>query len=115
MDSQSFDQLKSDIHHTLLTQLDLEKLSALANGRARQAVTTLIQEIIQKEKLLRNGAEKERLQSGRLDEVFGFGPLEPLLKDHTISDILVNRKDLVYIEPVSYTHLRAHETRHDIV
>src|SRR5665811_718296 len=75
------DRLKSDIHHLLLTQLDLEKLSALANGRARQAVTTLIQEIIQKEKLLLNGAEKERLQSGLLDEVFGFGPLEPLLKD----------------------------------
>src|ERR1035437_8674926 len=98
MDNQSFDQLKSDIHHTLITQLDLEKLSALANGRARQAVTTLILEIIQKEKLLLNATEKERLQSGLLDEVFGFGPLEPLLKDHTISDILVNRKDLVYIE-----------------
>src|ERR1035441_5391262 len=98
MDSQSFDQLKSDIHRLLITQLDLEKLSALANGRARLAVTGLIQEIIQKEKLLLNSAEKDRLQNALLDEVFGFGPLEPLLKDHTISDILVNRKDLVYIE-----------------
>ena len=43
-------------------------------------------------------AEQEKLQADLLDEVFGFGPLEPLLKDHTISDILVNRRDLVYIE-----------------
>ena len=57
MDSQSFDQVKSDIHHLLLSQLDLERLSTLANGRARQAVTTLIQEIILKEKVLLNGAE----------------------------------------------------------
>ena len=98
MDSQSFDQVKSNIHQLLLTQLDLERLSTLANGRARLAVTGLIQEIIQKEKLLLNSGEKESLQSSLLDEVFGYGPLEPLLKDHTISDILVNRRDLVYIE-----------------
>src|SRR5437870_7534007 len=42
--------------------------------------------------------EKEKLQTDLVDEIFGLGPLEPLLKDHTISDILVNRKDLVYIE-----------------
>ena len=98
MDSQGFDQVKSQIHHLLLSQLDLERLSSLANGRARQAVTTLIHEIFQKEKLLLNGAEKESLQNALLDEVFGFGPLEPLLKDPTISDILVNRSDLIYVE-----------------
>ena len=98
MDSQSFDQVKTDIHHLLLKQLDLERLSTLANGRARLAVTSLIQDIIQKEKLLLNSGEKENLQSCLLDEVFGYGPLEPLLKDHTISDILVNRRDLWYNE-----------------
>src|SRR3954447_16980643 len=98
MDSQSFDHVKADIHQLLLTQLDLERLSTLANGRARVAVTGLIQEIIQKEKLLLNSGEKEVLQSSLLDEVFGYGPLEPLLNDHTISDILVNRRDLVYVE-----------------
>ena len=98
MDSQGFDQIKSDIHHRLLSQLDLERLSSLASGHARQAVTRLIQEIVLKEKLLLNGTEKESLQSALLDEVFGLGPLEPLLKDSTISDILVNRKDLVYVE-----------------
>jgi pilus assembly protein CpaF len=76
----------------------LEKLSTATNGRAKQAVATLIQDIVTKERLLLNAAEKEKIQSDLLDEVFGFGPLEPLLKDATISDILINRKDLVYIE-----------------
>jgi pilus assembly protein CpaF len=98
MDNDSFAQVKTNIHRLLLTQLDLEKLSTIHNGRARQAVSDLIQEILVKEKLLLNGTEKEQLQADLLDEVFGFGPLEPLLKDPTISDILVNRRDLVYIE-----------------
>jgi pilus assembly protein CpaF len=98
MDTDSFAQVKSNIHRLLLTQLDLEKLSTIHNGRARQAVSDLIQEILYKEKLLLNGLEKDQLQTDLLDEVFGYGPLEPLLKDPTISDILVNRKDLVYIE-----------------
>ncbi|MGD0309782.1 MAG: CpaF family protein [Acidobacteriota bacterium] len=78
--------------------MDLERLSATQTGRARQAVAALIQDLVAKEKLLLNAAEKEKLQTDLLDEVFGFGPLEPLLKDPTISDILVNRKDLAYIE-----------------
>ena len=98
MDSITFDQVKSDIHRTLLSQLDLERLSAITNGRARNSVAALIQDIILKERVLLNAAEKERLQADLLDEVFGYGPLEPLLKDHTISDILVNRSDLVYVE-----------------
>jgi pilus assembly protein CpaF len=98
MDNENFNQVKSDIHRNLLSQLDLERLSTVSNGRAKQAVSNLIQDIIAKEKVLLNGAEKERLQADLLDEVFGYGPLEPLLKDHTISDILVNRRDLVYVE-----------------
>jgi pilus assembly protein CpaF len=98
MDAASFEQVKSDIHKALLSQLDLERLSSTANGRARQAVATLIQDIVSKERLLLNSAEKGKLQSDLIDEVFGFGPLEPLLKDTTISDILVNKSDLIYIE-----------------
>jgi pilus assembly protein CpaF len=83
MDNANFAEVKSSIHRILLSQLDLEKLSTIHNGRARQAVSDLIQ---------------DQLQADLLDEVFGYGPLEPLLKDPTISDILVNRRDLVYIE-----------------
>src|SRR5690242_4328491 len=98
MDTESLESVKADIHRILLSQLDLEKLSAVNNGRARLAVAGLIQEIIVKEKALLNAAEKEKIQSDLLDEVFGLGPLEPLLKDQTISDILVNKKNLVYVE-----------------
>jgi pilus assembly protein CpaF len=104
MDNRSFELVKSEVHRTLLTQLDLEKLSAASNGRGKQAVAALVLEIAAKEKLLLNAAEKDRLQAELLDEVFGYGPLEPLLADPTISDILVNRKDLVYIERFGILH-----------
>ncbi len=98
MDTESLEQVKTDLHRALLSQLDLEKLATVNNGRARQAVTALIADIITKERLLLNATEKEQIQSDLLDEVFGLGPLQPLLKDPTISDILVNKKDLVYVE-----------------
>jgi pilus assembly protein CpaF len=98
MDDQTFDQVKSDIHRLLLSQLDLEKLSGINNGKAREAVSSLIQDIVLKEQLLLNAREKARIQSDLIDEVFGFGPLESILKDPTVSDILVNRKDLVFVE-----------------
>lgn len=98
MENSNFAQVKTNLHRILLSQLDLERLAATHNGRARQAVADLVQEIMVKEKLLLNSAEKEQIQVELLDEVFGYGPLEPLLKDPTISDILVNRKDLVYVE-----------------
>src|SRR6185295_8776625 len=98
MDNSSFEQVKADIHRSLLSQLDLEKLATTSNGRAKQAVAMLIQDIVTKERLLLNASEKDRIQADLLDEVFGFGPLEPLLKDPGISDILVNKSNLVYIE-----------------
>src|SRR3954454_19252804 len=98
MDNESFEQVKANIHRTLLSQLDLERLSTVTNGRAKHAVASLIQDIVAKEKALLNAAEKERLQADLLAEVFGYGPLDPLLKDHTISDILVNKSDVIYIE-----------------
>lgn len=98
MDSAAFEQLKSEIHRTLLSRLDLEKLASADGTKGRQAVVTLIQSILAEDNILLNAAERERLQNDLLNEVFGLGPLEPLLKDPTISDILVNRKDLVYIE-----------------
>src|SRR5260221_4237223 len=98
MDALNFQQLKIDIHRAVLSKMDLEKLSSLNNGKALQATGLLIQDILAKEKIPLSAAEKETLQSDLIDEIFGLGPLEPLLKDHTISDILVNRKDLVYIE-----------------
>jgi len=115
MDNITFEQVKSDIHRILLSQLDLEKLASTSNGRAKAAVASLIQDIVAKERLLLNGTEKDRIQSDLLDEVFGYGPLEPILKDPTVSDILVNRSDLVYIERsgvLSKSDIKFRDDRH---
>src|SRR5258708_36251899 len=98
METPNLQQLKSDIHRILLSKMDLEKLSTVNNGRAVQTISLLIQDIVAKERVPLSAREKEKLQGDLLDEIFGLGPLEPLLKDHSISDILVNKKDLVYIE-----------------
>ena len=98
MEPLDFQQLKTDVHRMLLAKVDLEKLATVHDGRAKQAVALLIQEIVTKERVPLSAVEKEKLQAELMDEVFGLGPLEPLLKDDTISDILVNKTDLVYIE-----------------
>jgi pilus assembly protein CpaF len=98
MNTIDFDQLKAEVHRTVISRMDLERLSAVNNGRAKQAVALLVQEIVATERVPLNAAEKERIQTDLLDEIFGLGPLEPLLKDPSISDILVNRRDQVYIE-----------------
>jgi pilus assembly protein CpaF len=98
MDNLNFEQLKADVHRTLIAKMDLEKLATVNNGKARQAVANLVMEIVAQEQVPLNATEKDKIQTELLDEIFGLGPLEPLLKDPTISDILVNHKDLVYIE-----------------
>jgi pilus assembly protein CpaF len=98
MEVLDFEKLKTGLHTTLLSSIDLEKLSSIDDGKARRAVATLIQEIVSAQKVPLNAAEKDRVENDLLDEVFGLGPLEPLLKDPTVSDILVNNKDVVYVE-----------------
>ena len=98
MEKLNFDQLKADVHKTLISKLDLEKLATVQNGRAKTAVTGLIQNILSDSKLPLSASEKERIQSDLLDEVFGLGPLEALLNDPTVSDILVNNKNRVFVE-----------------
>ena len=98
MESLNFEQLKADIHRTLISKLDLEKLAKVQPVRARHAVATLVDEIVLENKMPLNAAEKDKIQSDLLDEVFGLGPLEALLRDPKVSDILVNNKNLVYIE-----------------
>src|SRR3984957_8663066 len=98
MESLNFEQFKADIHRTLISKLDLEKLATVQPARARQAVATLVNEIVVDNKMPLSAVEKEKIQYDLLDEVFGLGPLEALLRDPTVSDILVNNKNLVYIE-----------------
>src|SRR4051794_18206347 len=92
------EQVKTDIHRTLISKLDLERLSTVPESQAKRAVSELILEIIAGSSRALGAVEKEKIQVDLLDEVFGLGPLEALLRDPKISDILVNNKDLVYIE-----------------
>jgi len=115
MDNLNFEQLKADVHRTLIAKMDLEKLATVNNGKARQAVSNLVLEIVAQDKVPLNAAEKEKIQSDLLDEIFGLGPLEPLLQDPGISDILVNRNDQVYIERsgvLQKTAIRFRDERH---
>jgi pilus assembly protein CpaF len=92
------EKLKTDLHRTLISKLDLEKLSRVNSLQARQAVAEMINEIVVSQRVPLSFEQQERVQDDLLDEVFGLGPLEPLLNDSTISDILVNDKDHVFIE-----------------
>src|SRR6202167_1214400 len=93
-----YQQVKADLHRKILDRLDLEKLGRTTGDAAREEVLILIRNSVNSEAVPLSFAERERLSREILDEIFGLGPLEPLLKDHTISDILVNRFDKIYIE-----------------
>jgi pilus assembly protein CpaF len=93
-----YQQVKADLHRKILDRLDLEKLGRSPGDAAREEVLLLIRNTVNSEAVPLSFAERERLAREILDEIFGLGPLEPLLKDPTISDILVNRYDRVYVE-----------------
>src|SRR5437870_2275140 len=93
-----YQQVKADLHRKILDRLDLEKLGRTPSDAAREEVLLLIRNTVNSEAVPLSFAERERLSREILDEIFGLGPLEPLLKDPSISDILVNRFDKVYVE-----------------
>src|ERR1700756_620568 len=93
-----YQQVKADLHRKILDRLDLEKLGRTNSDTARDEVLVLIRSSVNSEAVPLSFAERERLSREILDEIFGLGPLEPLLKDPSVSDILVNRFDRVYIE-----------------
>jgi pilus assembly protein CpaF len=98
VDQLDLDTFKAEIHRTLISKLDLEKLSRVNSSQARQAVAGMVNEIIVGQRVPLSFAEQGRVEAELLDEVFGLGPLEPLLADSTISDILVNDRNHVFIE-----------------
>ena len=93
-----YQELKFAIHRKLLDRINLEALSSLASERARSEIRVAVAKLVEEERTPLSLAEKERVIEEVLDEVFGLGPLEPLLRDPTISDILVTTPKLVYIE-----------------
>jgi pilus assembly protein CpaF len=91
-------QLRVKIHQQLVERLDVQNLRSLPPETVRSEVRVLIRELCQSEKGLLSSAEQEKLMDDVMDETFGLGPLETLLKDPAISDILVNRFDRIYCE-----------------
>jgi pilus assembly protein CpaF len=94
----SFDELKRQIHNKLVDKLDLSRIGDMEGDTLRREIRLVVEHLCDTENPLLNRAERERLIEEVLDETFGFGPLELLLKDPTISDILVNGPYSVYIE-----------------
>src|SRR5947207_9673058 len=94
----SYQELKTGLHRDLLSKIDLEKLTTLQDVRARTQVQSVIYELISAASVPLSGAEKERVCREVLHEVYGLGPLEPLLQDASITDILVNTHRRVYVE-----------------
>src|SRR4051794_18506496 len=98
LDFRVYQDLKTGIHRDLLNKVDLEKVATQRDDRTRRQVFAVIQELVSNLKTPLSGRERERLSLEVLDEVFGLGPLEPLLQDPTVNDILVNGPKQVYVE-----------------
>src|SRR2546430_9548435 len=92
-----YQQVKADLHRKILDRLDLEKLGRTPSDTAREEVLLLIRNTVNSEAVPLSFAERERLAREILDEIFGLGPLEPLLKHPSVSDILLNRHAPVQI------------------
>ena len=95
-----YQALKGRVHAELLNRLNLDRLSSVRREDAEPELRSLISNILEREqqKTPLSLAERESLVVDVMNELFGLGPLEALLADSTISDILVNRHDQVYIE-----------------
>jgi pilus assembly protein CpaF len=96
--NKSFEELKRLIHGKLVDKLDLSRVSDLEGETLRREIRLVVERLCDTENPLLNRMERERLIDEVLDETFGFGPLEVLLKDPTISDILVNGPSKIYVE-----------------
>lgn len=93
-----YQELKFTLHRKLLDKINLEALATIDNQRVRGEVRQALVSLIDTEPTLLSSVEKQQICDEVIDEVFGLGPLEPLLKDPTISDILVNGSKQVYVE-----------------
>jgi pilus assembly protein CpaF len=104
-------RLKAQLHHQLIASMDLSVIGSLNKEQLRMEVRRVADELCQRSSSLLNRGERERLVSEVLDETFGLGPLEPLMADPTVTDILINGHGTVYVErhgvlepaPVTFT------------
>jgi pilus assembly protein CpaF len=107
--------IKTQIHSKLLNSLTPDQLKALNKDGVREQIGNVVERLVKDESVPMTVAEREKVIEEVLDEVFGLGPLEPLLKDPAVSDILVNGYDNVYVERggrISETNIRFKDQLH---
>jgi len=98
IDNRAYHQLKSRIHEALLDRIDLESMQRLSQDQIRAELRLLVERLLEEELVVINDAERKTLTRDIQNEMLGLGPLEPLLEDPTVSDILVNTYKQVYVE-----------------
>lgn len=111
----SFQEMKARLHRTLINRMDLTKLSSLTPEQVHAEVSRLAEAVLAQEAMPLSVSERERLVNDVQHELFGLGPLEPLLKDPTVSDILVNSHNTIYIErrgKIESTNVRFKDDEH---
>src|SRR6266404_3201609 len=108
-----YQELKFTLHRKLVDKINLEALATIDNQRVRGEVRQALISLIDSEPTLLSSLEKQQISEEVLDEVFGLGPLEPLLQDPTVSDILVNTHRQVYVERKGLLELTSVSFRDD--
>src|SRR5215469_9708133 len=94
----NYRELKTQIHAQIVEEMDLESLNKLQEDVARKRVGEAIRELLQRDRTPLTLKERDQLVNEILDELFGLGPIEPLLEDATVSDILINGPDNIFVE-----------------
>ena len=113
--NQAYQELKKSMHQMILDRIDLERLKRLTTEQFKHELALLIQRIIEEERIVLNQNERHNLVLDIQHEMLGFGPLEPLLSDPTVSDILVNTHSKVYVErrgKLELTDVTFHDSAH---
>jgi pilus assembly protein CpaF len=113
--SRAYQELKKSMHQMILDRIDLERLKRLTPEQFKHELALLIQHIIEEERIVLNQHERHNLVLDIQHEMLGFGPLEPLLGDPTVSDILVNTSSKVYVErrgKLELTDITFHDNAH---
>jgi pilus assembly protein CpaF len=112
---QAYQELKKSMHQMILDRIDLERLKRLTSEQFKHELALLVQRIVEEERIVLNQQERHHLVLDIQYEMLGFGPLEPLLNDPSVSDILVNTFNKVYVERrgrLELTDISFHDNAH---
>ena len=96
--AEEFDQVKRRIHNKLVDKLDLSRIGDMKGEQLRREIRLVVEHLCDAENTLLNRSERDRIIEEVLDETFGLGPLEYLLKDPSISDIMINGPKRIFVE-----------------